>query len=426
MVNAAGLLMATHLLPGQVRIDLRTQSRNVDFSAAATTKPFKMGGSLPAGCTVGETFFLTTAPAGTNLYGCPATNVWTQLGGSSVHTHPLTDLSGITGKHGSGSILQSYAGGTATSGHCAAFDAGGNLVDAGYSCGGGGGAITAGQGVVVAGGTVSIDDTVIPYYLTGTGAPAVSCSPGRDFYLDTATGMLHVCWATDLWRAVGTSTFDSSIVVLADEFASPAQAASSLTGTLGWAVRSAGTAGTITYQSGTWPSIGVVRLQTPATANSGPGIALDSGNTALFSNLAANAGWELRIRFRLMQTSNSRLRIGFFPAANTLAAPADGLYLRYDTSQSDTQFLFESRSGGSATTQQTGVAADTGWHTIQILSAVAGSVQFRLDSGTPQTISTGLPTGALTLGAYLVNAGAAAAGSVELDYVKFEARGVSR
>ena len=47
------------------------------------------GASLPATCAVGQTFFLTTASAGSNLYGCTATNTWTaQAGGGGGGTLP--------------------------------------------------------------------------------------------------------------------------------------------------------------------------------------------------------------------------------------------------------------------------------------------------------------------------------------------------
>jgi hypothetical protein len=67
------------MLDAQTLVDLRTQSKSVDFSAANTTKPFKSGTSLPATCGVGEAFFQTNAPAGLNLYGCTAVNSWTLL-----------------------------------------------------------------------------------------------------------------------------------------------------------------------------------------------------------------------------------------------------------------------------------------------------------------------------------------------------------
>ena len=73
---AAGLMGVAH---AQTLVDLRTQSKSVDFSAANTTKPFKSGTVLPATCGVGEAFFQTNAPAGVNLYGCTAVNSWTLL-----------------------------------------------------------------------------------------------------------------------------------------------------------------------------------------------------------------------------------------------------------------------------------------------------------------------------------------------------------
>ena len=42
--------------PGQTLVDLRTQTKDVDFSGANTTKPFKSGTLLPGTCGVGEAF----------------------------------------------------------------------------------------------------------------------------------------------------------------------------------------------------------------------------------------------------------------------------------------------------------------------------------------------------------------------------------
>ena len=75
------LLLAACHGQGQTRINLRTQTKDADFSAAAATKPAKTGTVLPASCSVGEVFFKSDAPGGRNLYSCGAANVWTQLGG---------------------------------------------------------------------------------------------------------------------------------------------------------------------------------------------------------------------------------------------------------------------------------------------------------------------------------------------------------
>jgi hypothetical protein len=69
-------LLTTRVGWAQTQVDLRTQSKSVDFSAATATKPVKTGGSLPVTCSVGEVFFNTAATAGANVYGCTAPNTW--------------------------------------------------------------------------------------------------------------------------------------------------------------------------------------------------------------------------------------------------------------------------------------------------------------------------------------------------------------
>lgn len=68
----------------QTQIDLRTQSKSVDFSAATMTRPSRIGTVAGSTCQVGETFFKTDAAAGNNLFGCTAPNVWTLLGGTAA------------------------------------------------------------------------------------------------------------------------------------------------------------------------------------------------------------------------------------------------------------------------------------------------------------------------------------------------------
>jgi hypothetical protein len=160
--TAAGFWLAFGCLAsGQTAVDLRTQGRSVDFTAAPFTKPFRMGTGLPASCTLGEAFFNAAAPAGQNLYGCTGANVWSPLSGSglpgassdgvvpiwnaaagqwSAGLLTLRNITGITGQHGGAGVLQSFGGGTVATGDCARFDIDGNLVSAGAPCGSAGGA----------------------------------------------------------------------------------------------------------------------------------------------------------------------------------------------------------------------------------------------------------------------------------------------
>jgi len=77
------ILAAISTAAAQTKIDLRTQGKSVDFSAAVSTKPSKSGTAIPATCSIGETFFKTDAAAGANLYGCTATNIWSVQSGAS-------------------------------------------------------------------------------------------------------------------------------------------------------------------------------------------------------------------------------------------------------------------------------------------------------------------------------------------------------
>src|SRR5258708_35459857 len=64
-------------LYGQTQVDLRTQSKSVDFSGANATKPFKSGTVFPSVCSVGEVFYKIDAPAGANFYACTSLNAYT-------------------------------------------------------------------------------------------------------------------------------------------------------------------------------------------------------------------------------------------------------------------------------------------------------------------------------------------------------------
>ncbi|HEY7617990.1 MAG TPA: hypothetical protein VH744_14380, partial [Terriglobales bacterium] len=222
---AAGLVLTCSHLFGQTTIDLRTQSKSIDFSAAVSTKPSKMGAALPAVCSVGETFFKLNAPAGKNLFGCTAANTWSQLA-------PQSDL---PPQSGAGTVLA--GDGSASEWKTPGGDVNGNI-DAlvvnrirGQNVGGAlpsdrqvltwnaaanqweaasGPSYSAGAGINVVGSQISTDNTVIPLYLTGSGAPASSCAAGRDMYTDTSSGEKYFCASTDTWtklaKAVHTHT----------------------------------------------------------------------------------------------------------------------------------------------------------------------------------------------------------------------------
>ena len=67
---------------GQTQVDLRTQAKTIDFTQAPETRPIKTGTALPATCSLGDMFFLSTAVPGENLYACVAVSTWALQSGA--------------------------------------------------------------------------------------------------------------------------------------------------------------------------------------------------------------------------------------------------------------------------------------------------------------------------------------------------------
>lgn len=77
-------------LIAQTKVDLKTQSKNIDFGSVSSVRPFTMGTVLPATCIVGQMFFKTDAPAGSNSYGCVATSIWSMQGQQQAQSGTVT------------------------------------------------------------------------------------------------------------------------------------------------------------------------------------------------------------------------------------------------------------------------------------------------------------------------------------------------
>ncbi len=93
--TALWVAAALATLWGQTQVDLRTQSKSVDFSADGVTKPMSAGTALPASCTAGQMYFLESAPLGANIYACTSANVWTAQ--ASTSSSSLPPVSGNAG-----------------------------------------------------------------------------------------------------------------------------------------------------------------------------------------------------------------------------------------------------------------------------------------------------------------------------------------
>jgi hypothetical protein len=86
---------ASYSLSAQTRLDLRSQIKSADLSSVGATKPAQTGAVLPSTCGVGEVYFLTGAPAGTNLMVCAAANQWT-ISGDATGGAPTIQANGTS------------------------------------------------------------------------------------------------------------------------------------------------------------------------------------------------------------------------------------------------------------------------------------------------------------------------------------------
>jgi hypothetical protein len=97
---------------GQTVGDLKAPGKNVDFTDAITTKPFKSGTDLPSTCSVGEAFFKTNSSGGANLYVCASQNAWSAAGPQGGGTVTVNGLSGPIVIAGGGHLTCYLAGQT--------------------------------------------------------------------------------------------------------------------------------------------------------------------------------------------------------------------------------------------------------------------------------------------------------------------------
>lgn len=193
------LLLAGVNLLGQTAVDLRTQSKSVDFAAAPFTRPLETGTALPGVCSVGQMFFNTTAPAGQNMYGCTATNVWTLQAGGGSGGSGLPPQTGVAGYLTTNGLAAGW--GNITTGGSGALDC--STVPGTCDI------VTALVPLKATANTFTgaNDFTGSPFLGIPTGTPATSgaaCTKGAVQY---DSSFLYICVATNTWKRSALSSF---------------------------------------------------------------------------------------------------------------------------------------------------------------------------------------------------------------------------
>jgi hypothetical protein len=185
-----------------------------------------------------------------------------------------------------------------------------------------------------------------------------------------------------------------------------------------------------------WTNPGVVVLTagsaSPAAGNGVcANLAHNSGNYYLGA-LGANAGWQAVWVFKLGQTAATRFRIGVYGGGYCFTSidPASSMGLRWDTNAGDAttfQFYVKGASGADVTADS-GVTADTSYHTLVLYSTAAGTIRMQLDGGGEKSFcasgcnaTLSIPTASMDPMAQLAT-DAAASKSATLDAFRYAAR----
>jgi hypothetical protein len=334
-----------------------------NWSAAAHSLPVKTGANaaIPAGCTVGELYFASDAGTSRELYGCTASNTWTQLAYQQGTATP-----------GTCAIGDVYFKTTATAGQNLYFCTSTNTWTqmAGGSGGGGGYSVIKDHGV---------------------SEPQRSAVWARDNLTIVDDGSSNTM--------IDFDPNDARVVTFSDDFLTGTTTNGSLG--LGWEYNQLGATGSILKADTAWPNLGVYRMTGSGAANNG--WALHLGNTTSilrpFGNLAGNSPWTSQWIFKFTTATKVRHMVGFAGICSAVA-PADVIGLRLDTNSGapggadSGNYKFEVRvAGASPILVDSGVPADTNFHTVMIRMMAANRIGFTLDGGTEKLICAAGQTG---------------------------------
>jgi len=212
---------------------------------------------------------------------------------------------------------------------------------------------------------------------------------------------------------------------LVEDFVDGAAATSLSIGLAGWLSGDTGSGGATTRVV-VQGHAGVQRLDSGATAGNVRQLAQNN-----FASLHYAEAYDLTAWFQINQT-DSLARLGL-AASFGATQPTTGAYLQKLDSGAGTlatNWYFVTRSAGTETATDSGVAVAVGWHRLRIrqyVDAGTRTIGFTLDGGAEVLQTTNLPaTGGLALGAHVGNGANAASRTLDIDLVDFDVPNVVR
>lgn len=194
---------------------------------------------------------------------------------------------------------------------------------------------------------------------------------------------------------------------------------SGTTGTMGWFIGG----GTNTMNaSGDINRPGITTKSTTAAANTVSYILLNGSQFQILPSAPYFITWIARLN---NNDGDTIFRIGMTNSGTVSPLSSNGAYL--EKAAADTNWFLVTMVGAVAVRTDSGVAADTNWHTFKIVHNVlpSESYEYWLDNVLVGTRTTNIPTLGMQPFSYIVNT-TANAKTFDIDYFEWCVYGISR
>jgi hypothetical protein len=181
--------------------------------------------------------------------------------------------------------------------------------------------------------------------------------------------------------------------------------------------------------AGSWPNLGILRLGSGITINTGAQITQAGENPSTlfsyqptFGALGVNQGWDSYFVFRLNSTTDVNIFIGFTNSFNVLLPP-DAMGLTLTATTGGRWRFYGSTTGGGANYLDMGTA-DTNWHKFRMRKPTTSGpnpyVLYSLDGSAVDAFSAIVPQPSVALGPVMsIITATTTTKTLDIDYFGF-------
>ncbi len=357
------------VLHGQTAVNLKYQSRGVDFSEAPSTKVSRMGTDLPPSCAVGESFFKTDAPPGQNLFLCTAPGTWLPAAASasgdatSIQGSPISAETPVAAAqfHAWDAVAQEFA------------------------------LFTFGNLVSVTAKSINVATESVPQYAASASLPP-SCDQYGLLYFDTdaASGYkLNYCNGATYETAGGAPAaapydpFDTTQKILVENWMT-GSVSSGFIGNLSWGmVKVGGASGGVAFASPHGINIVATNAVNDYTLLVNPG----SSNHRPFDLDATT--WKVLHMVKVGSTTDAaRFLLGSWDTQNVTIS--NGVYFEIPNISAANVWQACLAASGVAECVPLGVGASTStWQALTIERSLSGTITFSVDGASKTFCASG-------------------------------------